>query len=140
MIRKINKDDINQVARLGTILYPDFVKLFNLEDLINDEYTKILVAEIDGEIRGYIMFTKVYETIDIISIVVAENYRNKKIASSLIDYMISEYQDTLKLITLEVNTDNLPAIKLYEKFGFEIIHTKEKYFNGKDSYLMAVKY
>ena len=46
----------------------------------------------------------------------------------------------LKTITLEVVTDNIPAIKLYEKFGFEIINVRKKYFNGKDSYLMAVNY
>ena len=44
------------------------------------------------------------------------------------------------MITLEVNVDNTPAIKLYEKFGFEIVNTRKKYFNDKDSYLMAVVY
>lgn len=140
MIRKLRISDIEAVNYLGEFLYPNFTNLFDLTKIIKDSYTHVLVAERNSNVIGYIMFTKIYETIDIISIVVAENYRNKKIASSLIDYMISEYQDSLKLITLEVNTDNIAALKLYEKFGFEIIATREKYFNNKDSYLMAVKY
>ena len=35
-------------------------------------------------------------------------------------------------ITLEVNTKNIPAIKLYEKFGFKNVGIRKKYYNGLD--------
>lgn len=140
MIRKLIFDDIEQVNNLGKELYTNFTDLFNLKNIISDKYTHVLVLENDNKIIGFLMFTKVYETIDIIAIVVAKEYRNHKYASTMIDYMISEYNNDLKIITLEVNVDNTPAIKLYEKFGFEIVNTRKKYFNDKDSYLMAVVY
>ena len=37
---------------------------------------------------------------------------------------------------LEVAVDNDVAIKLYEKFGFKIIHTRKKYYGKKDAYVM----
>ncbi|MBR1413815.1 MAG: GNAT family N-acetyltransferase [Bacilli bacterium] len=140
MVREFNVLDVEDVIRLGNCLYDNFENIYDVKGLLNDEYTKVFVYEKDDEIVGFLMFTKIYETIDILAIVVDENYRNLNIATCLIDYMISEYNDDLKMITLEVVTDNIPAIKLYEKFGFEIVNIRKKYFNGKDSYLMAVNY
>ena len=140
MVREFNVLDVEDVIRLGNCLYDNFENIYDVKGLLNDEYTKVFVYEKDDEILGFLMFTKIYETIDILAIVVDENYRNLNIATCLIDYMISEYNDDLKMITLEVVTDNIPAIKLYEKFGFEIVNIRKKYFNGKDSYLMAVNY
>lgn len=140
MVREFNVLDVEDIIRLGNCLYDNFESLYDVKGLINDKYTKVFVYEKDDEIIGFLMFTKIYETIDILAIVVDENYRNLNIATCLIDYMISEYNDDLKMITLEVVTDNVPAIKLYEKFGFEIVNVRKKYFNGKDSYLMAVNY
>ena len=45
----------------------------------------------------------------------------------------------LKLVTLEVATKNKEALALYDKFGFEVVHTREHYYNGDDAYLMARK-
>lgn len=40
-------------------------------------------------------------------------------------------------IYLEVDTINQPALKLYEKYGFNIIQTKTKFYsNGHDAYAM----
>ena len=44
-----------------------------------------------------------------------------------------------KNITLEVKEDNEPAIKLYEKFGFEKKAIREGYYNGVDGILMERK-
>jgi ribosomal protein S18 acetylase RimI-like enzyme len=42
-------------------------------------------------------------------------------------------------ITLEVNVENKYAIKLYEKYNFQIVAKREKYYNGVDGYLMERK-
>ena len=39
-------------------------------------------------------------------------------------------------ISLEVRKDNIDAYKLYSKFGFKRVATREKYYNGMDGYLM----
>ena len=42
-------------------------------------------------------------------------------------------------ITLEVNENNLDAIKLYEKFGFEKLGIRKKYYNNTDNALIMTK-
>ena len=47
--------------------------------------------------------------------------------------------ENLKVITLEVATKNIPALNLYEKFGFEVIHVRKNYYKDDDAYLMSRK-
>ena len=51
--------------------------------------------------------------------------------------MFTEMPTSVQLITLEVRESNLPAIKLYEKFGFEIVNTRKKYYGEENAYLMG---
>ena len=59
--------------------------------------------------------------------------RNKKIASLLVDYFLSQNN---KRIILEVRESNLPAIKLYKKFNFVIINIREKYYGNENAIIM----
>ena len=39
-------------------------------------------------------------------------------------------------VYLEVSVENQAAIELYEKFGFEKIHTRKNYYGTEDAYVM----
>ena len=138
MIREANVFDIPRINELGSLLADNFCDVNHLNDMLEDGVSKVFVYEKDDKIVGFILATDLTETCDILSLVVDPEYRNRMIASNLIDYLISELDDNLKMITLEVRTNNIPAIKLYEKFGFEVVNVRKKYYaNGDDAYLMA---
>lgn len=139
MIRKATVFDIPRINELGNILNSNWSKVNNLNEMLNDSVTKVIVYEQNDNIVGFISATAFYDTCDILSIVVDPNFRNKKIASNLIAYLISDLGENLKLITLEVASKNIPAINLYEKFGFEIINVRKSYYKDDDAYLMARK-
>jgi len=135
MIRDYEEKDFEEIYSLGTKLHSDFRSTVNLSELYNKSYFYTLVYEQDSKVVGFLMYTDLQQTIDIIDIIVEETYRNKKIASCLIDYMISRAKaDTV--FYLEVAVDNQKAINLYDKFGFDIIHTRKNYYGEKDAYVM----
>ncbi len=140
MIRPLEEKDFESVYALGNLLNENFSKTNQLDQLLKDPYTKLYVYEENEKIVGFLMYTELEETIDISNIYVEEEYRHKKIASNLLDTMISKMKDTVKLITLEVRKDNEPAISLYQKFGFEIMHIREKYYKDVDAYLMGRRF
>ena len=130
-----------QVFFDGALINEDNVTGLNVNaEMFNESFNKIYVAEDDNKIVGMLMVIVLYETCEILNIVVKDEYRNKKIASNLLDYLISELDESVEMITLEVAVNNKPAISLYKKFGFEIISTRKKYYDNVDAYLMGVKY
>ncbi len=137
MVREANVYDINYINELGLNLNPKFDKLFNMKEILNEEISKVYIYEEANEVLGFLHVTILYEVVDIVNIVVNEKHRNKGIASILLDYLFSGLTNEIKLITLEVATDNIPAISLYKKFNFEIYNTRKHYYHDKDAYVMG---
>jgi len=140
MIRYAQLDDIKRINELGETLHHNFAKLFKVRDMLDDKYTKILVYVTNNEVNAFLIATCLYETVDILSIVVDPLKRRKGIATNLIDYLFSEIKETVEVVTLEVAVNNEKAINLYKKFGFEVINIRKKYYNDVDGYLMGRKF
>ena len=77
----------------------------------------------------------IYDRIEINNIEVDKSYRNKRIATKLLNELIKENKD----ITLEVNKNNEIALKLYNNFGFEEKAIRKGYYSGIDGILMERK-
>lgn len=140
MIRKANIDDKEDIIKLGNMINNNFSKVYDIDNYFDKKYNVIYLDIEDNEVVGMIMAIVLYETCEILNIVVNEKYRNKKIATNLMDTLISEFADTIEFLTLEVSVNNMPAINLYKKFGLEIINTRKNYYEDSDAYLMGVKY
>lgn len=136
MIREATVFDFPRIYELGCLVNDNFRKVNNLNEMLEDKLTKIIVYEKESVV-GFIIATDLGETCDILTIVVDPDFRKQKIATNLLNYLIGELSPYLKLITLEVATKNLPAISLYEKFGFEKVNIRKAYYRDDDAYLMA---
>ena len=44
----------------------------------------------------------------------------------------------VKTLFLEVNENNAPAIKTYEKFGFSVYNTRKNYYKGASALCMKM--
>lgn len=135
MIRKAEEKDYLSIYQLGELLHENYQNKYNLNELLQNEYFNLAVYEEDEQIAGFISYTSILDTTDIVDIIVIEPYRKKKIASNLIDYVITNSKPNT-IFLLEVAVDNLAAINLYNKFGFKVIHTRKKYYGKKDAYVM----
>lgn len=139
MIRKAIEKNIEKINELGRLINENFVNLFDMNKIINEDISVVYVYEINDLLVGFLHATRLYETVDIINVVVDPAYRNKGVASNLIDTMITELDKNVELITLEVATKNEAAINLYKKFGFEIINERKDYYKNDNAYLMGKK-
>ena len=110
MVIDLNLDNINLLN--GSFLLEADVK----KELSTNPFAKYLVYLDSNKVIGYIYYSDIYERCEINQIEVMLDKRNCGIGTMLIKELISSVN---KGITLEVRIDNYPAIKLYEKFGFE---------------------
>ena len=98
-----------------------------------------IVAKQNQEIVGFAGIVNIIDEIHIMNIVVKKDKRNKGIGSALLKEIINiSTKLQSKAITLEVNENNEPAIKLYKKYGFNQVGLRKKYYNNTyDAYIMT---
>ena len=99
----------------------------------NNPFAKILILEEDNLIIGYLYYSDIYDRLEINQIEIEKNHRNCGKGSLLLDYFTENVD---KNITLEVKEDNIPALKLYEKFDFKETAKRKGYYKGTDGLLM----
>lgn len=130
LIRNYIKEDINNINKLGRLLHNNYD--FSLNDF---SFCKVITE--DNNIIGFVIYSVIYERAEIIDIVIEPKKRKKgygiKLLNKIIDIIKEKNVDN---ITLEVNQNNIPAINLYKKVGFEICAERKNYYNGENGYLM----
>ena len=98
-----------------------------------------IVAELDGEVVGYAGLWIIGDEGHITNVAVKPGFRNRKIGEGIFGVMIDFTSgEGIAHHTLEVRKSNVPAINLYEKFGFRTEGVRKKYYqnNGEDALIM----
>ena len=114
--------------------FDDFWNYSILKQEFYNENTTYIVAKQDKQIIGFAGFLTIIDEANIMNIVTKKDKRNLKVGSLLLENLIKICkQKKLKSITLEVNEHNIPAIKLYEKFNFNKVGIRKKYYNNTES-------
>ena len=132
IVEHLTKADATQIARLheffndyGYASYEgeDFQSFFN-----KAPYQFICLYD-ENRLIGALLFSQIEDEAEIIEIAVAKDKQRKGFAKSL----LSRLQDILiahscQRLILEVAETNLPAISLYEHFGFTACGKRSGYY------------
>ena len=130
MIIELKKDNLE-------VLENSFIKKEYLEaEFENNPYAKVLLLIKDNKIIGYLYYSDIYERAEINQIEIDSFHRNCGNGKKLMEHFLKTVD---KNITLEVREDNIPAIKLYERYHFERKAIRKGYYNGTDGILMERK-
>ena len=135
MIRVAKLEDVSAIVELGQKLLSNFDKTYNISNYIEDNNYIAIVSD-EKTINAFLLISENASAYELEAIYVLDKYRHQGIASNLIKYFLTNYYHNQKDIFLEVSTDNEEALKLYQKFAFEIISTRPKYYQNKDAYVM----
>ena len=132
MISKLTKEEVQEVIQLGTMLNPNFSKLFHIENFNPNE--TIYIYKENNINKGFIHIQNGLDIIDLLNIIVKPEFQNQGIGSILLKYIIDNKED--KKIMLEVRSKNINAIKLYQKYDFKIINIRKNYYKDDDAIIM----
>ncbi len=129
LIRLMEHKDISAVAELERQAFSMPWSEKALEESLSQEYYIFLVAEILGEVAGYMGLYRVLDEGDVTNITVAEGYRRQGIGQALLTEMLRLLQEKgIRLVNLEVRAGNKGAIALYEKMGFQTIGCRKNFY------------
>lgn len=140
---KIEQMTLDTLNSIQNILFTDFDNFWTysaFKQELNSENSYFIVAKNNGEIVGFAGIKVILDEADIMNIVVKKPFRHNGIGSVLLEHLISYAKNlNLKTVTLEVNEHNLSAIKLYDKFNFNHIGIRKKYYNGENDAIIMSK-
>lgn len=141
---KIEKMTLDDLENIKDILESEFDNFWNYnilkQELLNENSylfvvkQKSLQIENINTIIGFAGVQFILDEANITNIVVKKDIRNQGIGNLLLNKLIDfSKQNNMSNITLEVNENNQYAIKLYNKFNFNITGIRKKYYNGTDN-------
>lgn len=136
-IKEMHEIDLEKIKDVLETEFDDFWNYNILKEELEAENSRYIVATIKDEIVGFAGIKIAYDQADIMNIVTKRDFRRKGVGMLLLNNLIAICEDTkITSIFLEVNEDNKPAIKLYEKVGFESVSIRKNYYKNKNGIVM----
>jgi ribosomal-protein-alanine N-acetyltransferase len=141
---QISEMTILDLEEIKDTLLSDFDDFWNIntfkQELLNPN-SKYIMAKINNKIVGFAGIWKSVDDVHITNIVTAKKFRKQNIGSKMLLSLIkmAKSERNINSITLEVNSNNIPAQRLYEKFGFDIVGLRKKYYNNIDDAIIYTK-
>lgn len=137
-MRRYSEEDISAIVRLeektlGTTLGEAHYQM----DLSNP-LAYHFVLERNNEIAGFISCIFDGEVVEVLNFCIDPRYQSQGLGKSLLIQTFQYFIPLrMKRYVLEVRESNERAIALYKKLGFQTIHVRKGYYEGKeDAYFM----
>jgi len=129
LLRSAEPSDLDGILRIERLVFSDPWSPESFAPEFTDEYGWFRVAEIDGEIAGYIVARIVAQQGEIANIAVHPSYRGTGLGGRLLDAAILAADVAeCEAVWLEVRVSNAPAQRLYASRSFEEIGCRRNYY------------
>lgn len=133
--------DFDKIKSILNSEFDEFWKPSILESELKSNLSKYIVAKKNDVIVGFAGILITPDDTEITNIVTKKSVRKRGIGSLLLDRLIEMTKELGKnSISLEVNELNKSAISLYEKYGFEIVGKRKKYYDGVSDAILMTKF
>ena len=131
IIRKMKVEDAPAIAELEKLCFSDPWSENSIASEAINPLSYWLVAEIDGNIAGYVGSQTVLDAADMMNIAVSPAHRRQGIAQALVNALTDYLQKKgVIVLLLEVRFSNAQAIALYEKLGFALAGRRPNYYRN----------
>jgi ribosomal-protein-alanine N-acetyltransferase len=141
-VRPMRWPDIEPVHRLESELFT--VDPWSIEQFWSElaQQSRAYAVAVDGErIIGYAGAFLLAPDSDVQTIAVSPRDQGRGVDAILLTWLIEQaVAQGCRQMLLEVRSDNVPAIAMYERFGFERISVRRDYYErGVDAVIMRLR-
>jgi len=128
-LRALGPKDLDQIWVLEETVFSLSWSKKQLATFLGEKQVHFWGIELWEQLIAYISWINLFEQAEIWNVAVLPEYRRQGLGSCLLQKALSCLQrDGVKKIFLEVRETNLPAQKLYLKFGFLFQGRRKKYY------------
>ena len=137
IVEKMTIEDALKIEKNFEEKFDDFWNINILKSELLNDNSLYFVAKKHNEILGFVGILINVDFTEITNIVVKKDFRKSGIGKMLLEKIIEETKKKNKdIIYLEVNENNKSAINLYEKYKFQEVGRRKKYYNQKDDAIL----
>lgn len=139
-IQRMTANDVDAVAELDKLCFTVPWSRQAFADEMENKIAVYFTAKENGSVIGYCGFWQAADEADITNIAVLPQFRKQGVGGELLKSLIKKADEMgLVQINLEVRKSNEPAKRLYEKYGFEPIGERKRYYrdNNEDAVIMS---
>lgn len=141
LVRLGSTEDLAPIARIERESFSDPWSLPALFGELQPSSLHLpLVAELAGEIAGYLMAWRVHDELHVLNLAVARQWRRRGVALALMAAALADGQRSgLRVVTLEVRASNAGAQNFYRQIGFRDDGIRPGYYadTGEDALIMT---
>ena len=127
-------DDIEKIKNIAALEREVFSNPWTpemIQSSMTSDFDRVEVQEKDGVFQGYVIYSVVCDSADLLRIAAMPEYRRQGVGTVLMDCMIKACESAgVQNIFLEVRQSNVPAIGMYDRFGFKEISRRKRYYTS----------
>jgi len=142
VIRPMNLADVPAAHEIDLLSFslpwPERSLRFEVTD---NPAARCWVAELNGQLAGMLVLWMILDEAHVATFATHPKFRRQGIGERLlVEALDSAYNEGARSALLEVRASNETAIKMYEKFGFEAVGRRLRYYkdNNEDAILMTL--
>lgn len=125
------KEDVPILAAIAAASFPDPWSESLFAQTLEHPDSHCLKAILpDGTITGYLILQRLGDEISVDDIATAPEFRRCGIARQLLQNAVQQFPDCNFL--LEVREHNVPALALYQHFGFVQVGFRKRYYHNPE--------
>ncbi len=129
IIRPLTLADAGDILRIAGESFSDPWSENSVVSGITAEGSVCFAAGTEGVLAGYLIAQNISGELNLDSVAVAPRFRNQGVANALMTALCDySKENNCSFIILEVRSHNIPAISLYEKFGFTRVGLRKNYY------------
>ena len=133
LYRPMQEEDLDAVMQIERACFTDY---WSREDMLRElrkpaQQAGYYVAEDDGHVIGYAGFWQVLDEAQITNVAVRADYRGQGIGLQLLQTLEQGFHKRgVSIVTLECRAGNTPALRLYQKAGFQEAGVRKRYYEN----------
>jgi len=140
-IQPMTADDLSQVHALECAAQVSPWSLEHFSAELGNPCSRVDLCRRNGELAGFICWWLVAGEVQIQNVATAPAFRRQGVAACLLRHVFEQVRGCgFESAWLEVRTGNMPAIALYERFGFTVVGRRASYYaDGEDALVMCFR-